>query len=118
MPVHDHNSLEGLYIVQPRWEIGRPQKALLEVADQISGVILDSGCGTGENALFFAKRGHKVTGIDFLPEPIAIAKQKATERSLNVTFLVMDALTLKELPDVFDTAIDSLAGSVKILASK
>jgi len=35
-----------------------------------------------------------------------------------VTLLVMDALTLKELPDVFDIAIDSLAGSVKILASK
>ena len=30
----------------------------------------------------------------------------------------MDALTQKELPDVFDIAIDSLAGSVKILASK
>jgi len=80
MPVHDRTSFEGLYTGQPRWEIGRPQKALLDVAGQISGVILDSGCGTGENALFFAKRGHKVTGIDFLHEPIAIAKQKATER--------------------------------------
>lgn len=107
MPVHDRNSFEGLYIGQPRWEIGRPQKALLDVADQISGAILDSGCGTGENALFFAKRGHKVTGIDFLPEPISIAKQKATERGLTVTFLVMDALTLKDLPEVFDTVIDS-----------
>jgi 2-polyprenyl-3-methyl-5-hydroxy-6-metoxy-1,4-benzoquinol methylase len=36
------------------------------VADQIAGSILDSGCGTGENAFFFASRGHKVIGIDFL----------------------------------------------------
>ena len=101
MPVHDRTSFESLYTGQPRWEIGRPQKALLDVADQITGSIFDSGCGTGENALFFAKRGHKVTGIDFLPEPVSIAKQKATERGLNVTFLVMDALTLTDLPQVF-----------------
>ena len=107
MPVHDRTSFESLYTGQPRWEIGRPQKALLDVADQITGSIFDSGCGTGENALFFAKRGHKVTGIDFLPEPVSIAKQKATERGLNVTFLVMDALTLTDLTQVFDTVIDS-----------
>ena len=107
MPVHDRTSFESLYTGQPRWEIGRPQKALLDVADQITGAILDSGCGTGENALFFAKRGHKVTGIDFLPEPISMARQKAAERGLTATFLVMDALALKDLPEVFDTVIDS-----------
>jgi len=107
MPVHDRTSFENIYAGQPRWEIGRPQKALLDVADQITGAILDSGCGTGENALFFANRGHKVTGIDFLAEPISLAKQKATERGLTATFLVMDALALKDLPEVFDTVIDS-----------
>lgn len=47
MPVHDRNSFESLYTTQPRWEIRRPQKALLDVADQIAGSVLDSGCGTG-----------------------------------------------------------------------
>ena len=107
MPIHDRISFESLYTGQPRWEIGRPQKALLDVADQITGSILDSGCGTGENALYFAGRGHRVTGFDFLAEPITLAKQKAAERSLTVTFLVMDALVLKELPEVFDNVIDS-----------
>jgi SAM-dependent methyltransferase len=107
MPVHDRSSFENLYAGQPRWEIGRPQKAIIDVADQITGSILDSGCGTGENALFFAKRGHKVTGIDFLAEPISLAKQKAIERGLTPTFLVMDALAIKELPEVFDNVIDS-----------
>ena len=92
MPVHDRSSFENLYAGQPRWEIGRPQRALLNLADQITGSVLDSGCGTGENALFFASRSQKVTGIDFLAEPIALAKQKATERGLTATFLVMDAL--------------------------
>jgi SAM-dependent methyltransferase len=103
----DRTSFESLYSGQPRWEIGRPQKALLDVADQITGSILDSGCGTGENALFFANRGHKVTGIDFLEEPINIAKQKAVERRLTANFMVMDALTLADLPERFDTVIDS-----------
>lgn len=107
MPVHDRGSFENLYAGQPRWEIGRPQQAILAVADQITGSVLDSGCGTGENALSFASRGQKVTGIDFLAEPINRAKQKATERGLTATFLVMDALALKDLPEVFDSVIDS-----------
>lgn len=107
MPVHDRSSFESLYAGQPRWEIGRPQKAILDVADRITGSLLDAGCGTGENALYFASRGQKVTGIDFLAEPITIAKRKAAERGLTATFLVMDALALKELPEVFDSAIDS-----------
>ena len=92
----DRTSFESLYSGQPRWEIGRPQKALLDVADQITGSILDSGCGTGENALFFAKRGHIVTGIDFLEEPINIAKQKAVERRLTANFLVMVSFLTKQ----------------------
>lgn len=107
MPVHDRSSFENLYTGQPRWEIGRPQTAILDVADRITGSVLDAGCGTGENALFFVDRGQHVTGIDFLADPIRIAKQKAVERGLTATFLVMDALALKELPEVFDNAIDS-----------
>jgi SAM-dependent methyltransferase len=107
MAVPDRTTFESAYSGQAPWDIGRPQKALVEVADQISGSILDVGCGTGENALFFAGRGAKVTGIDFLAEPINRAKRKAAERGLTATFFVMDALALKNLPEVFDAAIDS-----------
>ena len=103
----DRTAFESIYAGQPRWEIGRPQKAFIEIADQITGSILDSGCGTGENAFFFASRGNKVTGIDFLAEPIRIARQKATERGLTVMFLVMDALKLKDWSERFDNVIDS-----------
>ncbi len=103
----DRTTFESAYTGQAPWDIGRPQKAFLDVADRITGCVLDVGCGTGENALFFASRGHKVTGIDFLEEPIQRARRKATERGLTATFLVMDALALKELPEVFDSVIDS-----------
>ena len=107
MSIPDRSTFENIYAGQPPWDIGRPQKALIDVADQITGSLLDAGCGTGDNALFFASRGLKVTGIDFLPEPINRAKQKAKERNLTATFLVKDALTLKEWSERFDNLIDS-----------
>src|SRR4051794_1150735 len=107
MPIPDRSTFESAYSGQAPWDIGRPQKAFLDVAVQITGLILDAGCGTGDNALFFASQGHKVTRIDFLAEPINRATQKAVERGLAATFLVMDALELQEIPEVFDTVIDS-----------
>ncbi len=92
---------------QPPWNIPHPQKQLVEVADRISGTLLDSGCGTGENALFFASRGVKVTGIDFIAEAVEQAKRKAKERGIDVEFLVKDALTLSGWDRQFDNIIDS-----------
>jgi len=97
MTVADRYTFESIYAGQPPWEIGRPQKAFLDVADRITGSVLDASCGTGENALFFAGRGQKVMGIDFLAEPITRAKKKASERGVTATFLVMDALALKDV---------------------
>jgi cyclopropane fatty-acyl-phospholipid synthase-like methyltransferase len=101
------NTFEALYAGQAPWDIGKPQKPFVEAADQISGALLDAGCGTGDTALFFVERGCQVTGIDFLEEPIRRAKQKAAERHLSVTFLVKDALTLKDWSERFDNVIDS-----------
>ena len=102
----DEDRFEEIYEGRPPWDIGRPQKAFVEVADRITGRILDAGCGTGENALFFAERSHDVTGIDFLDRPIRIAKQKAQDRSLTVEFLMADALELAACSLMFDNAID------------
>jgi SAM-dependent methyltransferase len=107
MPIPDLNTFENMYAGLPPWEIGRPQPAFVDAAHRVTGSVLDAGCGTGENALFFAGRGQRVTGIDFLAGPIDRARQKASERGLKGTFLVMDALTLKNLPEVFDSVIDS-----------
>jgi SAM-dependent methyltransferase len=100
-------TFENLYAGKAPWDIDKPQKVFIDVADQISGSILDAGCGTGDNALFLAGRGNKVTGIDFLDEPIKRAKQKAAEQRLTATFLVINALDLQEIPQLFDNVIDS-----------
>jgi cyclopropane fatty-acyl-phospholipid synthase-like methyltransferase len=105
--VPKRQDFETAYAGQAPWDIGRAQRAFLDVADRLTGSVLDAGCGTGDNALFFASRGHKVTGIDFLEAPIIRARRKAAERGLSATFFVMDALALKDLPEVFDSVIDS-----------
>ena len=91
------------------WDIGRPQKEIvqLEQAGEIVGSVLDVGCGTGENALYLAAQGHEVWGIDFTPIAIQKAEEKAAQRNLHATFLVLNALELHTLGRTFDTVIDS-----------
>jgi 2-polyprenyl-3-methyl-5-hydroxy-6-metoxy-1,4-benzoquinol methylase len=99
----------SVYNDAPPWDIGRPQKEFvqLEEAGEIVGSVLDVGCGTGENALFLAAQGHDVWGVDFTPIAIEKARDKATERNLNVTFLTRNALELRTLGRTFDIVIDS-----------
>jgi len=106
--IHDRESFRSSYAGSPPWDIGKAQPAFQAAADRVVvGPVLDAGCGTGEHALFFAARGHAVTGFDFLEEPIAAARRKAAERSLIVKFLVEDALKLHEWTERFDNVLDS-----------
>jgi ubiquinone/menaquinone biosynthesis C-methylase UbiE len=106
-PIPDRSTFETLYAGQAPWDIGKPQQSFIDVADRISGSVLDAGCGTGDTALFLAGRGHPVTGIDFLEEPINRARRKAAERGVAVTFLVKDATALTDWGERFDSVIDS-----------
>ncbi|MBP1929992.1 cyclopropane fatty-acyl-phospholipid synthase-like methyltransferase [Methanolinea mesophila] len=97
------------YKGRPPWDIGRPQKEFVDLVrdGEITGSVLDIGCGTGEHALFFAAKGHEVWGVDSAPLAIGKAKEKAAERGLSVHFLVHNALELASLGRRFDTATDS-----------
>jgi SAM-dependent methyltransferase len=97
--VPDRSTFESAYAGQAPWDIGRPQRAFVTAADRVSGSVLDAGCGIGEHALLFALRGHRATGIDFLEEPIQRARLKAARRGLDPTFLVKDALMLRDWDD-------------------
>ena len=97
---------QAAYEGKPPWDLCRPQRPFIEIADQITGSVLDAGCGTGDNALFFAQRGHPVLGIDFVEFPIREAKRKAGELGVEAEFLQMDALKLTSLDRQFDNVID------------
>ena len=92
----------------PPWDIGRPQPAIVHLAEEglIAGDVIDLGCGTGENALYLASRGLTVVGVDAAPTAIARAREKARLRGASATFLVADALALETLGRTFDVAID------------
>lgn len=100
---------DSVYHGTPPWEIGRPQKAFVELAraGEVAGSVLDVGCGTGDHVLFFAEEGHEVLGIDTAALAIRKAEEKAAGRGLQAQFLVRDALDLSGLERTFDTVIDS-----------
>jgi cyclopropane fatty-acyl-phospholipid synthase-like methyltransferase len=105
--VRDRDHFETAYAGKAPWDIGKPQSIIAESVDLVTSPVLDAGCGTGENALFLAASGHRVTGIDFVDEAIRMARRKAADRGLTVEFQVKDAMTLGDWGQRFATVIDS-----------
>ncbi len=66
------------------------------------GRVLEYGCGQGENALTFARRGIAVNGIDLSPMGVAHARAEAVKVGLGTTFQVMDAENLAFAANTFD----------------
>jgi SAM-dependent methyltransferase len=66
---------------------------------------LDIGCGTGFLSLELAARGHRVTGIDFALEMLALAKEKAASTGAAIRFEEADAENLSFSPASFDLVI-------------
>ena len=89
------------------WDIGKPKPPFIKIAQQVVSPVLDAGCGTGDTAIFFASRGLKVTGIDFVEDAILKAKAKVEGKNLSVDFFAKDATRLNEWDEKFNTVIDS-----------
>src|SRR5690349_580936 len=66
---------------------------------------LDIGCGTGFLSLELAARGHRVTGVDFAPSMLAIARRKAAQQHLDLRLEQADAEQLPFPPGSFDLVI-------------
>lgn len=99
---------DSAYESVPSWEIGRPQGAVVRLAETglIVGSVLDVGCGTGRNSLLLAALGNPVLGIDIAAAAIERATAASVELGVPARFLVMDAFHLAELERTFDTIID------------
>src|SRR5262245_57625458 len=68
------------------WDIGHPQPTVLRLVSEggFAGAVLDAGCGTGENALHLASLGLSVLGVDVAETALAIAREKAQKRGIQV----------------------------------
>ncbi|HTZ35949.1 MAG TPA: class I SAM-dependent methyltransferase [Stellaceae bacterium] len=66
---------------------------------------LDVGCGTGFLSLELAARGHRVTGIDFVPKMLALARDKAAAAGAALAFEEGDAEQLRFAAASFDLVV-------------
>ena len=90
------------------WDVGHPQPAIVRLAalGAFRGSVLDAGCGSGENALHIASLGASVLGVDVAETALALARQKAADRGIELELAVADALQLDRLGRRFDAVVD------------
>jgi SAM-dependent methyltransferase len=79
------------------WDSGVSPPELVEVVQGPNalrpGRAIDIGCGTGTNCQYLLDHGWDVTGVDFVPRALAVAKRKAPGAKL----LVGDVTRLRDL---------------------
>src|SRR5262245_14021563 len=83
------------------WERRQVPRELVRLVENPGGPrpskALDLGCGTGRDAVYLARRGWEVTGVDVVPRAIARARVRAAEAQVRVRFLEGDVTRLPAL---------------------
>jgi ubiquinone/menaquinone biosynthesis C-methylase UbiE len=80
----DHGLLDPL--VKEAW-----RRLLLEHLPGAPAAVADIGCGTGALAVLLAAEGYAVTGLDFAPAMIRVARAKARRAGVRCRFVLSDA---------------------------
>jgi len=92
------------------WNIEEPPAALVRLVE--GGQVfpcrtIDFGCGAGNYAVWLARQGFEVTGIDISPSAIDLARKNAARQGVGCTFIVADVLKdLREVEGPFDFGFD------------
>jgi SAM-dependent methyltransferase len=89
------------------WDTGiTPPEVMEFIEGAPPGKALDLGCGTGTNAIALARRGWRVTGVDFASRAIREARRKSAREGLEIEFLAADIADLRGLTGGYDYALD------------
>jgi len=91
----------------PRLNYMRSVEKMVLLESLKPGMILDIGCGTGEQSLFLAKRGYHVIGMDISREMLIKANESAKEGNLKdkLSFVIASAEALPFRDKSFDGLI-------------
>lgn len=96
---------------KPRWDtnVTPPEvTTTIESGNVRLGRALDLGCGTGTNAIYLARAGFQVVGVDFSAKAIAVARDKARCENSALDFHTGDVTRFAALGvrDPFDFILD------------
>ena len=95
------------YFRNPPWDSGISPPELLEfIQTHTAGKAIDLGCGTGTNVITLARAGWQVTGVDFAPPAIRMAKNKLKTSGVHADLQVGDVTKLRHISGPFDLALD------------
>ncbi|OBK74977.1 class I SAM-dependent methyltransferase [Mycobacterium sp. 1274761.0] len=74
-----------------------------------AGTALDVGCGTGDNSIYLAKHGWRVTGVDYVAKALNRARTKAADAGVDIRFRQADVTDLSsaDIGATFALVIDS-----------
>ena len=95
------------YLRKPPWDSGISPPELLEfIRTHSPGKAIDLGCGTGTNVITLTRAGWQVTGVDFAPRAIRIAKRKLKKENIQADLRVGDVTKLTDSSNQYDLALD------------
>jgi len=95
------------YYQKPPWDTGISPPELFEfIENHEPGRAIDIGCGTGTNVITLAQAGWQVTGVDFAPRAIRLARRKIKEAGIQADVQVNDETNLNKIYGPYDLALD------------
>ena len=75
---------------------------VVELEGASPGAALDLACGAGRNAVWLARRGWRVTAVDFSPAALAMARALAAEMAVRVDWIEADVVAWTPSPGAYD----------------
>lgn len=69
--------------------------------------VLELGCGAGRNAIYLAKKGCSVDGVDLSNQALKWAKERAEKENVNIHFICQDIFELPLQENSYDFIYDS-----------
>lgn len=103
LPAEQRAEWDGRYSGSEQMWSGLPNGVLVEeVGDRAAGRALDVGCGEGADAVWLARRGWEVTGLDVSAVALERARVHADDAGVDISWVVAGLVEAQMQPRYFD----------------